>query len=100
MAERGKSIYTYLANGSNNVVIRQPGTLYSVTGTLGSGGSVRIDDAHSFPQGVFNMHSSSSNTVGFFTPPTTFGRGLGFNTGLVVAFSSNSLGVTVEYEPA
>lgn len=95
MAERGKSSFAYLASGSNNVVSRTPGTLYSISG---SGGYVRVHDAHTFAQGVLDMNAASSNTVGVFSVPTTFGRGLGLNTGMVVAFSSNSLGVTVEYE--
>ena len=97
MAERGKALYAYLSSGSNNVVKRAPGTLYGVY-TAGTG-LVRFDDTHSFGQGVLNLNSASSNTIGYF-PSGDLGRGIGFNAGLVAAFStaSNTAGVTVEYE--
>ena len=96
MAERGKARYAFLSAGSNNVIATRPITLYSVHGT---GGVVRIDDAHRFPQGVLDLNASSSNTVGHFTPPTVFAEGLGLDTGLVAAFAtaSNS-GITIEWE--
>ena len=98
MAERGLAKYAYLSSGSNNVVTRTPGTLYGVY--TGGTGHVRIDDAHSFPQGALNLNASTSNTIGIF-PSGTLGVGIGFNGGLVVAFASasNANGVTVVYEP-
>ena len=97
MAERGKALYAYLASGSNNVIKASAGTLYGVY-TAGTG-LVRFDDTHSFAQGVLNLNSASSNTIGYF-PSGDLSRGIGFNTGLVAAFAtaSNTAGVTVEYE--
>lgn len=98
MAERGKSKYAYLASGSNNVVKTGPGTLYGIHGVLNSGGQVRIDDSHSFPQGVLNINATSSNTIGLFSTTGSITPGIAFDTGLAVAFSSNTLGLTIQYE--
>ena len=96
MAERGKARYAFISATSNTVVATKPSTLYSITGTFPAGAAVRVDDSHTFAQGVLDINATSSNTVGRFVQ-TTFGRGLGLNTGLVVAVSSNAA-VTVEYE--
>ena len=96
MAERGKHKYVYLSSGSNNVAVTGSGSLYGLHGVLAAGGTVRIDDAHSFNQGVLDINATGSNTVGRFGIGVT--NGIGFNTGLVVAFTSNTAGVTVEYE--
>lgn len=97
MTGRGKARYAYLASGSNNMVKQGAGTLYGLYGVLAAGGSIRVDDSHRFPQGVLNLNATSSNTIGYFgTGPTAVG--LGFDTGLVVAFTSNTSGITVEYE--
>jgi len=98
MAERGKALYAYLSSGSNNVVARRPVTLYGIDGAITAGAFVRVDDSHSFPQGAFNLNSATSNTVGFFAVGTQFTPGIGLNSGMVVAFASNALGVTIEYE--
>ena len=97
MAERGKSRYAYISAPSNTVLSTRAGTLYSITGTFPAGSIVRVDDTHSFAQGVLDINAKSSNTVGAFSAATVFGQGLGLNTGLVVAVSSNAA-VTVEYE--
>ncbi len=97
MAERGKARSTFLSSGSNNVVLRAPGTLYGVyfAGT----GAVRIDDSHSFAQGALDLNATSSNTLGRFANGAIV-PGIGFNTGLVAAFATSSnTGVTVVYEP-
>ena len=93
----GRSLYKFISAPSNTVVKQGYGILHSITGTFPSGGTVRIDDSHSFGQGVLNINASSSNTVGIFGGSTTFGQGLGLNTGLVVAVSSNA-SITIEYE--
>lgn len=99
MAERGKAKYAYLSSGSNNVVTRSPGTLYGVHGSLGTGGLVRIDDSHSFPQGGLQLNQSGgSNTILHSDETGSFYPGIGFNAGLVVAFTSNATGITVVYE--
>lgn len=97
MAERGKAKYGYLSSGSNNVVKTGTGTVYGFYGVLNTGGTIWAVDAHSFPQGVLDLNSTSSNTIGKFgTGPLN--PGIGFDAGLVVAFSSNVSGITVEYE--
>lgn len=98
MAERGKARYAFLASGSNNVVATTPGTLYGIQGAITAGSFVRVDDSHRFPQGVLNLNATSSNTLGQL-PVGTYSPGIAFNTGLVVAFASNSGGLTVIYEP-
>lgn len=97
MAERGKHKYAYVSAASNQVISTQSGSLYSITGTFPAGSLVRVDDTHSFAQGILNINARSSNTVGAFSASTTFDGGLGINTGIVVAASSNA-SVTVEYE--
>ena len=94
--ERGKHRYAFLSSGSNNVVKRGSGTLYGLHGVLGAGGTIRIHDAHSFGQGVLDLNSSSSNTLGNFGIGLT--DGIGLDTGLVVAYTSNTSGITIEYE--
>ena len=101
MSERGKALYSFLSSGSNNVVLTRPGTLYSIHTSGIGGGLVRLDDSHRFPQGVLNLHETatlSSNTVGVFTGTVEFKEGIGLNTGLVVAYTSNTAGVLVEYQ--
>jgi hypothetical protein len=88
--------YAYISATSNTVVKTAPGTLYGVIGNFPAGTLVRVDDSHSFAQGVLNINAVSSNTI------TTMGSqatdiGIGFNTGLVVAVSSNAK-ITVVYE--
>jgi len=99
MSERGKALYSVSSVGSNTVAKRAPGSLYSITTSGVAGSIVRIDDAHSFNQGVLDINASSSNTIGRFlgSVNTVFGKGIGFNTGLDFAASSNST-VTLEYE--
>ena len=96
MAERGKHRYAFLSSGSNNVVKTGAGSLYGLHGVLAAGGTIRVDDAHSFNAGVLDLNATGSNTVGRFGIGLT--DGIGFNTGIVVAFSSNTAGMTVEYE--
>lgn len=93
----GRSVYKFISSPSNTVVKTGYGMLHSITGNFPSGTIVRVDDSHSFPQGVLDINASSSNTVGKYGGTTTFGQGLGLNTGLVVAVSSNAA-ITIEYE--
>lgn len=97
MAERGKAKYKYISVPSNTVVSTAPGTLYSISGTFPAGAIVRVDDSHSFAQGVLDVNAKSSNTVGAFSSATRFGIGIGLDTGLVVSVSSNAA-VTIEYQ--
>lgn len=90
--------YAYISAPSNTVVKTGPGRLYSVTGTFLAGTIVRADDTHRFGQGVLDINAVSSNTIGAFGGTTTFSPlGIGFDTGLAVAVSSNAK-VTIEYE--
>lgn len=86
----------YISAPSNTVVKTGYGRLYSITGTFPSGSIVRVDDTHSFGQGVLNINATSSNTIGKFNANTKF-EGLGVNTGIVVAVSSNA-DVTIEFD--
>lgn len=97
MAERGTARYKYISSTSNTVVRTGPGTLYSISGTFPSGAAVRIDDAHTFGQGVLDINAKSSNSVGLFSASTVFVRGIGIDVGIAVAVSSNAA-VTIEYE--
>lgn len=97
MSERGKDSYAYISVPSNTVLLTRPGTLNSVIlGANSAGATVRIDDAHRFQQGTVSPSATSSNTIGLFTASIT-DLHIGFNTGLVVAVSSNA-SVTVGYE--
>lgn len=93
---RQRHRYAAISATSNTVLLTAPGTLYGIVGTFPAGSVVRVDDSHRFPQGVLDINARSSNTVGHFGSSTT-GLGIGLNTGLVVAVSSNA-SVTVEYE--
>ena len=93
----GRSSYSF-SSGSNTVAKRGMGTLWSISHSGIAGTVVRVDDAHSFNQGVLNLNATSSNTIGRFGDANTqFPNGIGFNSGLVFAASSNST-VTVEFE--
>lgn len=97
MAERGKAFSKYVSTPSNFNVVQASGTLYSITGSFPSGSIVRVDDTHRL-NGVLDINNAAaSNTIGFFGGSTTFGRGIQFTAGLVVAASSNAK-VTIEYE--
>ena len=99
MAERGKARYSYLSSGSNNVLKTASGTLYGVYGSLAAGGLLRVDDSHSFPQGVLNLNAAGgSNTILHTDETGNLYPGIGFDTGLVVAFTSNTTGITVAWE--
>ena len=96
MAARGVHRYAFLSSGSNNVVKADVATLYGLHGVLAAGGTIRVDDTHSFNQGVLDLNATGSNTIGRFGIGLI--DGIGLNSGLVVAFSSNTSGITVEYE--
>lgn len=97
MSERGKHAYAYISTPSNTVLRTIPGTLYAVLiGANSAGGTVRLDDTHRFQAGTVSASATSSNTIGLFTSSVS-DLGIGFNTGLVVAVSSNA-SVTIEYE--
>lgn len=88
--------YAPISATSNTVVVRRPTVLHGVVGTFPAGAVARIDDAHSFAQGVLNVNAVSSNTVGHFGEAVT-GLGIGINSGIVVSATSNAR-VTVVYE--
>ena len=102
--ERGKARYTYISTGSNTTVKSTPGTLYRVVGSHAAGGTVLVDDSAG---GIganpnFNSAAPTSTLIGSFGTLATatvvdLGPGIGFNTGLTVAASSNAH-VTVVYE--
>lgn len=97
----GKTQYALISAPSNTVIQTRPGVLHSVLfGVNTAGSTVRIDDTHRFAAGTVSASATSSNTVGLFTGTAT-GLNIGLNTGLVVAVSSNSVGlssITIEYE--
>lgn len=92
----GRLRYAFISATSNTVVQRVPGALHGVFGNFPSGSIARIDDAHSFPQGVLDINAASSNTVARIGAPVT-GLDIGLNSGLVIAVSSNAA-VTVAYD--
>jgi hypothetical protein len=91
------SRYAYISATSNTVVKTGPGKLYSINGTFPTDSVVRIDDTHRFAQGILDINAVSSNTVTVVKGATNFTIGVGLDTGLVVAVSSNAK-VTLEYD--
>lgn len=97
MSERGKAKYAYISAGSNSLVKSGAGTLYRIRSSNPSGGTIRVDDATDLGAAP-NLNTDGASTIyrdaaadNDFTP------GLGFNTGLVIAASSNAR-LTVVYE--
>jgi hypothetical protein len=103
MAERGKAKYAYISAGSNTAVKSSPGTLYSITVSAGNGATVVVDDSAGGIGTTPNYNTDPTSTLigrfGLFaaTPTTLMFDGIGFNTALHVAATSNAR-LTVEYE--
>ena len=93
--------YARVSAASNTVILQRtagqgPARLHGVVGTFPAGSVARIDDSHSFTEGVLNINAAGSNTVGHFGANVT-NLDIGINTGIVVAVSSNAQ-VTIVYE--
>ena len=98
MAERGKARYSTLALGSNATIASAPGTLYAVVSTNPSGSSVRLDDSANLGA-TPDLNAMGANTITIVSGGSYFhfGPGIGFNTGLSAAATSNAR-VTIVYE--
>lgn len=98
MSDRGRARSYTSAVGSNYLVKRGSGSLYSVHGFLPAGGSVRLDNATGLGAAV-DFYSVASNVVMAYYGPApaggdsfsiSFGPGVGFDDGLVIAGTSNA----------
>lgn len=97
MSERGKASYLFISAGSNTSVKDGPGTLYAILSNNPSGGTIRADDAIDLGT-TPNLNTTGAATiVNHGAAEIDFGPGIGFNTGLTVAASSNAR-VTVVYQ--
>lgn len=90
MSERGKARYTFISSGSNTTVQSGAGTLYRVISSNPSGGTVRIDDSVSLGQAPDLNSTGTATIVNVGAASIDFGPGIGFNTGLTLAASSNA----------
>lgn len=103
MSERGKARYTFVSAGSNTTVKSGSGTLYRVAVSPANGTTVRIDDDLDLGA-TPNLNTTGSGTIAYTgvfgsTAPgdIDFGPGIGFNTGLTLAATSNAK-LTVVWE--
>jgi len=97
MSERGKAKYAYISAGSNTTVKSGYGTLYRVLSNNPTGSTIVLDDSVSLGQ-TPNFNSATAGTIGNLGGALLdYGPGVGFNTGLTVAASSNAR-LTVVYE--
>jgi len=103
MSERGKARYTFISAGSNTLVKSGAGTLYRVAVLPANGAVVRIDDSTDLGA-TPDLNASGTATIAYSgvfasTAPGTIdlGPGIGFNSGLVLAATSNAK-LTVVWE--
>lgn len=103
MSERGKARYTFISAGSNTTVGTGARTLYRVHVSPANGTTVRIDDATDLGA-TPNLNATGASTIaatGVFanTAPGVidFGPGIGTNTGITLAATSNAK-LTVVWE--
>lgn len=102
MSERGKASYSYLSAGSNTTVKSGRGSLYAIVVTPAAGSTVHVVDSVSVGT-TPNYNTDLTGTIAKVGPfvdaepeAIDFG-GLGFNTGLTIAATSNAR-LTVVYE--
>ena len=95
MAERGKARYTYISGGSNTSVGTGARTLYAVLGTQ-TGATLRVEDGDMGQSPNFNG-TGDTDTVYIGPIPVDFGPGVGFNSQINVAATSNAK-LTVVWE--
>lgn len=109
MAERSKASYAYISAGSNTTVKSGAGSLYSIHISPGHGSTLTIVDSTDLGAspdlnsdsltGIISRvgaWSTSSNGIAPFPDRLAF-HGIGFNSGLTVAATSNAR-LLVEYE--
>ena len=95
MSERGKARYTYVSAGSNTTIKTGPGTVYRViNGTTGA--VTRVEDGDLGQNPNFNA-GGDTDTIAISGGTIDFGPGVGFNTQLTIAATSNSR-VTVVWQ--
>lgn len=88
MSERGKARYTFISAGSNTSVGTGARTLYRIAGSQ-TGAVVRVEDGDMGQSPNFNG-AGDTDTVYIGTIPADFGPGIGFNSQLNVAATSNA----------
>lgn len=92
---RGRARYTYISAGSNTTVKTGYATLYRVlNGTTGS--VTRVEDGNIGQSPDFNA-AGDTDTIAIGSGTLDFGPGVGINTQLTVAATSNAR-VTVVWE--
>lgn len=93
--ERGKAKYAFISAGSNTTVKSTAGTLYRVINAT-TGSVTRVEDGDIGQNPNFNA-TGDTDTIALTGGTLDFGPGIGFNTQLTVAATSNAR-VTVVYE--
>lgn len=107
MAERGKARYTRVSAGSNTLIKSGSGTLYGLTYEAPDGAIFlmvdglnlgAVPDLNAEPAGTVIRFSVGSNTGNRqWSDDQAYSPGIGFNTGLVYAATSNARG-TIRWE--
>ena len=96
MSERGRARYTHISAGSNTTVKTGYATLYGVHVAPQAGTIVRVDDDDDMGT-TPNLNASDTDTLVYSgtyanTAPAfiDLGPGVGINTGIVIAATSNA----------
>jgi hypothetical protein len=96
MAERGKARYTFISTGSNTTVGTGARTLYRVLSSNPTGSIVRVEDGDLGTTPNFNTFDTDTIHLGGGAL-LDFGPGIGVNTSITVAATSNAR-LTVVWE--
>lgn len=97
MSERGKAKYAYISAGSNTAVKTSPGTLYRILSNNPSGSIIRVEDGDMGTTPNFNDTGDTDTITLAGGALLDYGPGIGFNSKLTVAATSNSK-LTVVFE--
>ena len=95
MAERGKARYTHISAGSNTTVGTGARTLYRVINAT-TGSITRVEDGDLGQSPDFNA-AGDTDTIAIGSGTLDFGPGIGVNTKITVAATSNAR-LTVVWE--
>ena len=97
MSERGKAKYKFISAGSNTTVKTGAGSLYRILSNNPTGSTIRVEDGDIGQSPDFNSTGDTDTITHAGGALLDYGPGIGFNTQLTVAASSNAK-LTVVFE--